>query len=67
MLKHTTLEFGDSFKLGPRLSEHEWQQLLQRHRGLAIEQLRSIFRKDLVVTKEKRTEIERAAHGMWSY
>ena len=55
------------FELGPDLTEQEWQQVLESHRKANIETLRSIFRKDLVVTKEKRSEIECAAHGMWKF
>jgi hypothetical protein len=67
MPKYTTLEFGDSLKLGPPLSEREWAAALECHRKANVEKLRAIFRKDLVVTKEQRTQIECAAHGMWEF
>jgi hypothetical protein len=66
MHKHV-LEFGADWKLGPPLSEQEWQQTLQRHREAKIAELRAIFRKDVVVTKQQRSEIECAAHGMWKF
>jgi hypothetical protein len=55
------------FELGPDLTEKEWQQALQGHRKAMIAKLRAIFRKDLVVTKQEREEIERAAHGIWEH
>jgi hypothetical protein len=61
------LEFGDGLVLGPNLTEQEWQHVLQRHREAMIKQLRAIFRKELVVSKEQRADIERAAHGMWKF
>jgi hypothetical protein len=67
MLKYTTLEFGEGLKLGPPLTEQEWQRTLECHRKANIEKLRAIFRKDLVVTKEQRAQIECAAHGMWDF
>jgi hypothetical protein len=62
-----TLEFGDGLALGPPLSEQDWQQTLERHRKVHIEKLRAIFRKEIVVTKEQRTEIENAAHALWKF
>jgi hypothetical protein len=67
MLKHTILEFGDNFALGPRLTEQEWEQTLQRHRKAKIAELRAFFRKEIVLTKEQRADIERAAHGLWAF
>jgi hypothetical protein len=55
------------FELGPDLTEQEWQKTLQTHRKAMIAKLRAIFRKDIVVTKQQREEIERAAHGIWTY
>jgi hypothetical protein len=67
MLKHITLEFGDHFALGPPLSNQEWEGILQRHRKAKIADLRAFFRKEIVLTEEKRVGIERAAHGIWSF
>lgn len=67
MLRYTTIELGDNFALGPPLSKQEWEATLERHRKASIELMRAIFRKDLVVTKEQRAGIERAAHGMWEF
>jgi hypothetical protein len=69
MRKNAELEFGAGagLELGPDLSEEEWQETLTVHRRAMIEKLRAIFRQDLVVTKAQREEIERAAHGMWSF
>jgi hypothetical protein len=67
MLKHTTLELGDGLVLGPQLSEQEWHQALERHREMNVAKLRSIFRKELVVTNEQREAIQNAAHGMWKF
>jgi hypothetical protein len=62
MLKYTTIEL----ELSPEpLTEQQWQQTLQTHREAMIAQLRAVFRKELVVSKKKRTEIENAAHGIW--
>jgi hypothetical protein len=66
-MKYTTMEFGDNFVQGPDLTQQEWQETLTRHRKANIELLRAIFRKDLVVTKEQRAGIERAAHGIWDF
>jgi hypothetical protein len=61
----TELEFG--LELGPDLTEQEWQETLQCHRKAMIAKLRAIFRKDLVLAKQQREGIERAAHGMWAW
>jgi hypothetical protein len=55
------------FECGPDLTEQEWQKALQAHRKAMIAKLRAIFRKDIVVTKQEREEIELAAHGRWEH
>ena len=55
------------FERGPDLTEQEWQRVLEAHRKAMIAKLRAIFRKDIVVTKWEREEIERAAHGIWAF
>ena len=60
-------EFGAGLELGPDLTEQEWQQTLQCHPKAMIAKLRAIYRKDLVVTKQQREEIEHAAHGIWAH
>jgi hypothetical protein len=55
------------FEHGPDLSEQEWQKALQVHRKAMVAKLRAIFRKDIVVTKQEREQIERAAHGAWAH
>ena len=54
-------------ELGPDLTDKEWATVLERHRKANIERLRSIFRKEITLTKEKRAEIECAAHGIWKF
>jgi len=65
--KNAIMELGAGLELGPDLTEQEWQKALQCHRKAMIAKLRAIFRKDLVVTKQERDEIERAAHGIWAH
>ena len=61
----TELEFG--LELGPDLTQREWEETLACHREAMIAKLRAIFRKELVVTRQQREDIERAAHGMWAW
>jgi hypothetical protein len=67
MRKNALMEFGAGLELGPDLTEQEWQKTLQCHRKAMVAKLGAIFRKDIVVTKQQRDEIERAAHGIWAY
>jgi hypothetical protein len=66
-MRKTEMELGAGLELGPDLTEQEWQRALQAHRKAMIEKLRAILRRDIVVTKQQREEIERAAHGMWAH
>jgi hypothetical protein len=65
MRHKTELAFG--LERGPDLTKQEWQETLAVHRKAMIAKLRAIFRKDIVVTKQEREEIERAAHGIWEH
>jgi hypothetical protein len=67
MRKNAELELGAGLELGRDLTEQEWQKALQAHRKAMIAKLRSIFRKDITVTKQEREEIVAAAHGMWGH
>jgi hypothetical protein len=67
MRKNALMEFGAGLELGPDLTEQEWQRALRCHRKAMVAKLRSIFRKDITVTKQEREEIELAAHGRWEH
>jgi hypothetical protein len=64
-MKKVQLELGAGLELGPDLTKQEWEETLAVHRKAMIAKLRAIFRKELVVTKQQREDIERAAHGIW--
>ena len=62
MIELKTVIVDMPIQLGPPLSEHEWHELLQRHREAMTVELRELNPND-----PRFAEIERAARGLfWS-